>query len=91
MSDLKKYISNRKKRDKIFLKDYDIGYQDFKLGVMLKELRENKGLTQEELAKRINTKKPAISRMENHAEDMKISTLEKIVNALGRRLKIQIV
>ena len=91
MSDLTNYISKRKKTDKKFSKNFDIGYKDFKLGVMLKELREGKGLTQEELAEKISTKKPAISRIENHAEDIKLSTLEKIVQALDHKLKIQIV
>jgi HTH-type transcriptional regulator/antitoxin HipB len=42
------------------------------------------------LAQRINTKKTAISRMENHAEDIKLSTLEKFVTALGKRLTITV-
>ena len=91
MSDLKKYVEKRKKKDKKFAQNYEIGYHDFKLGVILKSIRENQGITQEELAKRLNTKKPAISRIENHAEDIRLSTLEKMVIALGRKLKVQIV
>jgi transcriptional regulator with XRE-family HTH domain len=48
------------------------------------------GLTQEELASRLKTKKTAISRIENHAEDIKLSTLERIATALGKQLKIKI-
>ena len=91
MSDLKKYVKKRKSRDKKFAQNYEIGYQDFKLGVILKTIRENQGITQEELAQRLNTKKPAISRIENHAEDIRLSTLEKMVQALGKKLKVQIV
>jgi len=40
-------------------------------------------MTQEELAQRLKTKKTAISRIENHAEDIKLSTLEKVAHALG--------
>jgi hypothetical protein len=40
MSDLKKYIKTRKKRDKNFFLNFDEGYQAFKIGVMLKEARE---------------------------------------------------
>ena len=43
-----------------------------------------------ELAQRIGTQKTSISRMENHAEDIKLSTLEKVTLALGRRLKVSI-
>jgi ribosome-binding protein aMBF1 (putative translation factor) len=77
MSDLQKYISRRKKRDREFAEAYEIGYEQFKLGVILRQARERAGLTQEELAHRMRTKKSAISRIENHAEDIKLSTLEK--------------
>lgn len=90
MSDLKKYISGRKNRDKAFARGYDEGYEHFRIGVMLREARESAGLTQEELAKRLHTQKTAISRIENHAEDIRLSTLEKVAQALGKQLKISI-
>ncbi|OGW55297.1 MAG: transcriptional regulator [Nitrospirae bacterium RBG_13_43_8] len=90
MSDLKKYISERKKRDKKFAEDYDEGYEQFKVGVMLRQARESAGLTQEELARKLKTKKTAISRIENHSEDIKLSTLERVAAALGKRLQISI-
>jgi DNA-binding XRE family transcriptional regulator len=90
MSELKKYIAERKKRDKAFAKEYDEGYEQFKIGAMLKQTREKAGLTQEELARRLKTKKTAISRIENHAEDIKLSTLEKVAHALGKRLEVKI-
>ncbi|VAW76299.1 Antitoxin HigA [hydrothermal vent metagenome] len=88
MSDLKKYVKNRKVKDEAFAKDYESGYADFKLGVMLRQARESAGLTQEELANKLNTKKSAISRIENHAEDIRLSTLEKVAEALGKTLKL---
>ncbi len=90
MSDLQKYVKQRKKKDSKFARDYDEGYEQFKVGVMLKNARESAGLTQEELAKRLKTKKTAISRIENHAEDIKLSTLERVATALGKQLKIKI-
>jgi DNA-binding XRE family transcriptional regulator len=90
MNDLKKYVQERKKRDKPFAEGYDEGYKQFKIGVELKQARESAGLTQEELARRLNTKKTAISRIENHAEDIKLSTLEKVAHALGKRLEVKI-
>ncbi len=90
MSDLKKYINERKTRDKKFAKGYDEGYEQFKVGVMLRQARESAGLTQEELARRLKTKKTAISRIENHAEDIKLSTLERVATALGKRLQVNI-
>jgi len=87
---LKKYVHERKKRDKAFAEGYDEGYEQFKIGVVLKHARETAGLTQEELAHRLKTKKTAISRIENHAEDIKLSTLEKVAHALGKRLEVKI-
>jgi len=58
MSDLKKYIHERKKRDRSFAEGYDEGYEQFKISVVLKQARETAGLTQEELARRLETKKP---------------------------------
>lgn len=90
MSDLKKYVCERKKRDKAFAEGYDDGYEQFKIGAVLKQAREKAGLTQEELARKLKTKKTAISRIENHADDIKLSTLEKVAQALGRRLEVKI-
>ncbi len=90
MSDLQKYIEKRKDRDPEFARNYEFGYQQFKIGAMLKLAREEAGLTQEELAKKLNTKKSAISRIENHAEDIKLSTLEKIARALGKTLRVEV-
>lgn len=84
------YIDNRKKTDSEFSENFEQGYQEFKLGVMLRQAREEAGLTQEELARRINTQKTAISRIENHAEDIKLSTLEKLAKALGKHLTISV-
>lgn len=91
MSDLKKYISERKRRDKRFAEGFDEGYEQFKIGMMLRQAREAAGLTQEELARRLKTKKTAISRIENHAKDIKLSTLEHVATALGKRLQVSIV
>ncbi|HNY51090.1 MAG TPA: helix-turn-helix transcriptional regulator [Smithella sp.] len=90
MSDLKKYIAERKKKNKKFAEGFDEGYEQFKIGIILRQAREAAGLTQEELAARIKTKKTAISRIENHAEDIKLSTLERVANALGKKLQIHI-
>ena len=47
-------------------------------------------MTQEDLARRLKTKKTAISRIENHAEDIKLSTLERVASALGKQFAIRI-
>lgn len=90
MSDLQKYIKKRKARDPEFAKGFDTGYEQFKIGVLLKQAREEACLTQEELAVRLETQKSAISRIENHAEDIKLSTLEKFAHALGKHLRLEV-
>lgn len=90
MSDLKQYVKKRKNSDKAFAKNYDADYVDFKIGVILKALREEAGLTQEELASKMHTQKSAISRIENKAEDIRISTLFKLASVLKKRVYIKI-
>ena len=90
MDALDKYIEKRKKKSKSFTRSFDKGYQDFKIGAMLKLAREESGYTQEEIATKLKTKKSAISRIENHAEDIKLSTIERFVTAIGKELKLQV-
>ncbi|PIE03105.1 MAG: transcriptional regulator [Acidobacteria bacterium] len=90
MKSLDTYISERQARDKEFAHNFESGYQDFKIGVILKKAREEAGLTQEQLAQKLNTKKTAISRIENHANDIKLSTLKKFAQALGKDLTVEI-
>lgn len=90
MSDLKKYITRRKAKDPEFAQGYDEGFEEFQIGLILRQEREKSGLTQEELAKKIKTTKSAISRIENHSEDIKLSTLLKVTKALGKNLSIKI-
>jgi len=90
MDDLDRYLARRNKIDPEFGRGYAEGYEKFKVGVLLKQAREEAGLTQEELARRLRTKKSAISRIENHADDIKVSTLERAALALGKRLRISL-
>ena len=90
MSDIRQYVKKRKARDQEFAYKFDIGYEEFKLGVMLRQAREEAGLTQAQLARKMATKKSAISRMENHAEDIRLSTLGKFAQALGKTLKLKV-
>jgi HTH-type transcriptional regulator/antitoxin HipB len=90
VSDVEKYIVRRKKQRPRFEKAFESGYRAFEFSIMLRQARERTGETQENVARKLRTKKSAISRIENHAEDVRLSTLEKYANALGMRLMIQI-
>jgi len=90
MSDLEKYIRARKRRDKEFADGFEMGYEQFKIGVFLRSERERAGLTQEEVARRMSTRKSAISRIENHAENINLATLHRYAAALGKRIRISV-
>ena len=69
--------------------DYEQGFEAFKLGVILQEMRKKKGMTQEELAVKCGTTKNYISRIENDASDIRLSTLMRIVSlGFGAHLKL---
>jgi len=67
---------------------YADGFEAFKIGVLIQEAREKLHLTQTELAARIGTTKNYISRIENDASDIRLTTLMRIVRqGLGGQLK----
>lgn len=75
-----------KRRDK-----FEEGYEAFKLGVMMQEMRLQKNMTQEQLAEKCGTTKNYISRIENDASDIRLSTLMRIVReGFGAHLKLSV-
>lgn len=69
---------------------FDADAAVFCLAETLKEERLRAGLTQEQLAERIGTKKTYISRLENGKSDIQLSTLFRIFEGLGRRVSLTI-
>jgi HTH-type transcriptional regulator/antitoxin HipB len=70
---------------------YEEEFEAFKLGVMIQELRKEKGMTQEELAQKCGTTKNYISRIENNASDIRLSTLMRIISeGLGGHLRLSV-
>lgn len=70
---------------------YEEEFEAFKLGVMIQELRKERGLTQEELAQKCGTTKNYISRIENNASDIRLSTLMRIIReGLGGHLTLKV-
>lgn len=71
--------------------ELEAGYEQFKLGAMIHEARLEKGLTQEQLAEKCGTSKSYISRIENNIKEVRISTLQKIVEVgFGGKLQLTI-
>lgn len=70
---------------------FEEGFEAFKLGVMIQELRKKNGLTQSQLAKKCGTTKNYISRIENNASDIRLSTLMRIIReGFGGRLRMSV-
>ena len=62
------------------------------MAMKIVELREKKGLSQQQLAKLMGTSQQAISRIESgEYEGFTLKTLEKIAEATGMRVKIEFV
>jgi len=74
------------KRDKL-----ENGYEMFRIGAMIHDARIEKGMTQEQPAEKCGTTKSYISRIENNLKEVRISTLQKIVElGFGGELKLSI-
>jgi DNA-binding XRE family transcriptional regulator len=58
---------------------YEEEFEAFKIGILIQEARKRKNLTQEELALKVGTTKNYISRIENNASDIRLSTLMRII------------
>lgn len=74
------------KRDK-----FEKGFDVFKLGVLIQQARLKRGMTQEELAEKCGTNKGYISKIENNVKEVRLSTLQRIVEiGLGGHLELSI-
>jgi len=62
----------------------------FIIGEQLKDERMKAGLTQEQLAEKIGTKKSYISRVERGRADIQLSTLVKLFNGVGRQVTLRV-
>lgn len=73
---------------------YEAGEQDkdrsIDIGLMIKQARKELGITQEQLAQKSGTTKHYISRIENERSGIELMTLKRIVEGLGKSLKITI-
>jgi len=66
-------------------------FETFRIGVLIQEARKRKKMTQSELAEKVGTTKNYISRIENNASDIRLSTLMRIIReGLGGNLKFSL-
>ena len=90
MSMIQQYIEKRMARDPEFAEGFEVGYANFKTGVLLRQVREAAGFTQEDVAEKLRLQKSAVSRMENHAEQFRLSLLNQYAQVLGKSLYVRI-
>lgn len=71
--------------------ELDRDFESFKIGLLLKKAREQKHLTQDQLAELVDKKRTYISRVENNGSNLTLKTLYDIVEkGLGGKVKISI-
>lgn len=90
MSDLQVYVKDRIIKDAEFAEGFEDGYANFKLGILLRQAREAAGLTQEDIAVRLGTQKSTVSKIENHAEDVRLILLRQYAEALSKNLYVRL-
>ena len=73
-----------------FVREYNALEPEYKLAAALIRLRLAKGLTQEDLAKMLNTKQESIARLENGGSLPSLSTMKKLAEALDADLEINL-
>lgn len=99
--DKKDYIMNCTNLDELLNVEYgkpgsaereqfDAETETFCLAETLKEERLRAGMTQEELAQKIGSKRTYISRLERGKSDVQLSTLFRIFQGLGRRVSVAV-
>ena len=64
------------------------GVEQLRLAAKLHEARKKAGLTQEQVAERMQVNRAYVSRLENHPENIKLATLSKYAMAVGMRVEI---
>lgn len=84
-SDLKRRRGNTEARRRGYQQSKDA----FELGARVRAERERLGLTQTELAERMETTQPTIARLEAGGVTPSLDTLRRAANALGLELVVE--
>lgn len=85
MSDVKELEKRLKKKIKNFDKKYNLAEAKLGAAIQIANEREKVGITQADLAKRLNTTQSVISRIESGKQNLSLDMLQRIAEALGKR------
>lgn len=89
-TDIEKFIKQRKGKNPKAWAKFEEKYHEFALGMLLAEYRENAGLSLSEAAKAMGMHKAALSRLENHGEDVRFSTIVRYAEAMKKPMLFKI-
>ncbi len=79
------------KKETLTRQKFEEEFETFRIGVLIQEALKKQNLTQQELAEKVGTTKSYISRIENNASDIRLSTLMRIIReGLGGHLKLSL-
>ena len=79
-------------RDPEFRKAFDEEEIYASLAIQIAKIRQKKDLTQQELAKRLQTTQQTISRLEDiNNRSLSLKTLAKVAHVLDKRLKVELI
>ena len=70
---------------------FELECDAFIIGERLKQTREDMGMTQEELASKVGARRSFISKIENGSTDVRLSTIARVFQGLGRRVNIAVI
>ena len=88
MKPLRRYVDEQIKKNPDFAKDLEEADADVRLAIELARVREQRGLTQRQLAARAGMKQPQVARLEQGGALPNMSTLLRVLQVLGARLEI---
>ncbi|WP_037284309.1 helix-turn-helix domain-containing protein [Saccharibacillus sacchari] len=88
MSRIDKLIQQRKKDSAVFEREFRTEDTRLKAAVALMKLREEKGLSQRELAEKTGKPQSTIARIENGSMNVSVKLLDEIAAAMDKELTI---
>jgi transcriptional regulator with XRE-family HTH domain len=90
MSEVNRGFTNKKDDDVASKSQEENNKLEIEVAKQITSLRKTLGLSQKELAEKLNTKQSAISRIEKGEQNISIGLLEKIADVLGVEVNVSL-
>lgn len=85
------YISRRRAKDKAFNEAFIAESERLEIALALRTLRENEGLTQRQLAEKVDKPQSTIARIENGNMNVTFKTMNDIAKAFNKVIEVKFV